>query len=163
MCARYLHEIGREIFVVLTKKPEHVKSTLWRQNYDVLYEIVPKDRFLDELPESLDGYTIIDALFGIGFKGKWREEYRAIRDRLGQRSGQIISIDVPSGFPDDPLKTGAVYALEYADELLERYCKNTGAKLSVLPIGIPDQAKKWSRSCSNAHVLARSKASRAQR
>jgi len=48
---------------------------------------------------------------------------------------------VPSGYPDKPIKTSTLYALEMADEHLESYCKKEKISLKVLPIGIPEKAK----------------------
>jgi len=53
VCARYLHELGKEVYVVLTKHPDRITSILWLDNFTSLRGEFPSERFLDKLPDNL--------------------------------------------------------------------------------------------------------------
>lgn len=142
VCARYLHTMGKDVRVLLTRDPKHIKSILWLDNYSMLMHDFPPEDVIKELPEKCNTFTVIDGLFGIGFEGSWKAPFSDIKKTLEQQKVTCIVIDVPSGFPDDPLQSSGVIALESADESLERYCADSNIPLDVVPIGIPELAKK---------------------
>ena len=55
---------------------------------------------------------IIDAIYGIGFKGALREDVKEIVDRVNNSNAKVLSVDIPSGVECDTgkVQNGAFYA-----------------------------------------------------
>lgn len=96
-------------------------------------------------PPSQSFSLIIDALYGIGFRGSLPEPMQALIDTINTLSSVKLAIDIPSGidantgigkgFQADA--TLAIEALKYA-HLLEAGRRHSG-KLYIIKIGIPPQ------------------------
>jgi ADP-dependent NAD(P)H-hydrate dehydratase / NAD(P)H-hydrate epimerase len=96
----------------------------------------------DALKKTTPRTIIIDALIGVGMKGKIREPLASIIKAANKAKGRIISIDTPSGInPDTGMSAGAAIRPDYIIALhdtkpgLKQYKK----KVVIRPIGIP----KW--------------------
>jgi NAD(P)H-hydrate epimerase len=54
--------------------------------------------------ETSTSYVIIDALLGTGFSGHLRDDLEKVIDAINQSGFPVISIDIPSGLPAEPVQ-----------------------------------------------------------
>ncbi|MGS0765435.1 NAD(P)H-hydrate dehydratase [Syntrophomonas curvata] len=112
--ARHLLNSGAAVKVFLTGKADELTNDS-RLNYEILVRmgapILPlmSDEDLDSLMLSLvNGDLIVDALYGIGFKGSLgRFESRVVK-MVNWCRAPVVAVDIPSGVEAD---TGRVYGL----------------------------------------------------
>ncbi|HNQ43835.1 MAG TPA: NAD(P)H-hydrate epimerase, partial [Candidatus Cloacimonadota bacterium] len=90
-----------------------------------------------------DVCLLIDAVYGIGFRGELPETMNAVLSAFKERSFPVVAIDIASGIEADTgmgkaLRADATLAIEYPKpgHLLENGRKYTGELITV-PIGIP--------------------------
>ena len=123
-----------------------IASDLFRSGYDVaVYEAVPASspdcvqakKRLQELKgiewiTSAEGIrpeaVIIDALFGTGLNRPVSGEAAAIIAQINQHYGEVVSIDLPSGMPADPVEDPSAFPIVQATHTLTFQCP----KLSML-------------------------------
>merc|ERR1719187_2398306 len=56
-------------------------------------------RFLEELPDVLDKYTVIvDALFGFSFKPPVRQQFVEVLEKISKTEVPVASVEIPSGW-----------------------------------------------------------------
>lgn len=139
VCARYLHSMGCDVQVYFIKPVEVMENELVKMQLERLLRVLPSTNIIQVLPRKTES-IVIDACFGTGFTGSWRTEYSEVKEFL-QKARNVISIDVPSGFPHDPISAKQVIALEHAEEELKQHCRKKNVSLVVQPIGIPTEAK----------------------
>ncbi|MDP8231206.1 MAG: NAD(P)H-hydrate dehydratase [Candidatus Zophobacter franzmannii] len=148
--ARWLSEYNHIVTVFLLGN-ENKFSSETRANYDLLLKLnIPIIVIEDveawkaqRLP-FIKSQIVIDAIFGIGFRGKIEGYYSSIIKSINNSKKLIISIDIPSGLD---VETGMSELCVKADHTLtlaalkyghligrgREYC----GKTTVIPIGIP--------------------------
>lgn len=101
--ARLLDGLGHEVRVALWAlnsqlTPDASANLAVLRHCDVQLELCEPVDLLDRHPRLLAGADwIVDALFGIGFRGEFRPPYGAITRQMNQAAGRRLAIDVPSG------------------------------------------------------------------
>ncbi len=108
--ARLLYQKGSRVTVFCDMKKDKATPETLRQ-YEILCRYgIP---VVDAMPEG-DFDIIIDAIFGIGLsravEGRWRE----LIERLNEKKGYKISVDIPSGIRAD---TGQVLGCAFRADL----------------------------------------------
>ncbi|MBN2830314.1 MAG: NAD(P)H-hydrate epimerase, partial [Candidatus Cloacimonetes bacterium] len=148
--ARWLHFFGHKVTVFLlnelTKSSEETKV-----NHDLVAKLdIPIITISDEeswqngrLP-FIKSSLVIDAIFGIGFKGDLTCHYSTIVNSINRSKKQIISIDIPSGLNSETGQTKLAVKADYTltmAALKYGHLVGEGRKYSgetvVIPIGIP--------------------------
>ncbi|MFX1256048.1 MAG: NAD(P)H-hydrate epimerase [Promethearchaeota archaeon] len=106
VCARFLHNWGAKVRVVVTKPfsklkgvPKHQLDILMRMNISILVS----DEKLT-LQDSFD--LIIDSLIGYSLRGAPRDEAARLIKWTNEQKVPVLSLDIPSGI--DPT-TGIIY------------------------------------------------------
>jgi len=99
VAARHLARQGAEVKAYILGKRSGVKNDP-AINLEMLEKIGIKAEEISG-PLDLGADLIIDAIFGIGLKGKVKEPARSIIADLNKKHVPILSIDVPSGLDAD--------------------------------------------------------------
>jgi hydroxyethylthiazole kinase-like uncharacterized protein yjeF len=90
-------------------------------------------------PKNYD--VIVDALLGVGLRGRPREPYSKLIRHMNSSRTDVVSIDVPSGWPSDlsvrPDVTVTLHARKVGMD-----ARNSGT-IVVEDIGIPEEAEKY--------------------
>ncbi|GLX78153.1 bifunctional NAD(P)H-hydrate repair enzyme [Thalassotalea insulae] len=100
--ARLAAELGVQVTVYLCCQPEQIKGNaktafqrLLRSDITIMYQ---NDLTISQ--EFLQGeqfQLIVDAIFGIGFKGQLTPEIAQLVEQVNQSGINVLSVDVPSG------------------------------------------------------------------
>ncbi len=151
--ARYLACLGARVDVLMLSKPEELRSEAAKAEFLALKQLkinLGDLRFIrdsSELPNSLRADIIVDALLGIGVKGKVREPYLTAIYTINNSQGFKVAIDVPSGLNPD---TGEVLGAAVHASLTVTFHKakpgllkrpDIVGELVVADIGIPKEAE----------------------
>jgi hydroxyethylthiazole kinase-like uncharacterized protein yjeF len=139
VAARYLR-VHAEVTVVLLSDEKNITSDIARLNFSkikgkVKTLVMPAN--LGELINSSD--IIIDAMLGVGIKGKLREPYASVVKKLNASRRQIVSVDVPTGMGTD-LAVRPSMTVTFHD-MKEGMEKAKCGKVVVADIGIPKDAE----------------------
>ena len=101
--ARHLKNQGCDVKVFLTAEPRELQADA-RVNYEIWSKMGHKvyplsfERNLIFFKKTLKkSVLVLDAVFGIGFKGEVRAPFDAIFGAMNRSSKPILSVDVPSG------------------------------------------------------------------
>jgi len=149
VAVRHLLAKGFQTSVILAGKPSQILDTATRRNWEILENL--KDFFVvhevvdsSTLPD-VEAEVIVDALLGIGLKGKVRPPILQLIRKMNETNGFKLAVDIPSGIDADTgqilgeavkanltvtfhkIKPGLEKAKEYAGEVV------------VKDIGIPAQ------------------------
>ena len=96
-CARHLANRDVPVRVVLDRPPEELSGAAAHQ-CRILDEMnVSVTSGLESLADADERTTIVDALIGYGLSGDVRPPADAYIERMNDRSGSTVSLDVPSG------------------------------------------------------------------
>lgn len=104
--ARHLFAGGIKPDLFLAGKISKVKSEA-RLNLDILLKLKHKIFEIDEknlnlLKKNICRYDlIVDAVFGVGLKGKIKDLFRDLIELINSSSAYIVSVDIPSGLDAD--------------------------------------------------------------
>jgi len=150
--ARYLHESGYQVELILTGVPEKM-SRETRDNYQRCIELkipllqINNEQNWQDTQKDLNEYNIIvDAIFGVGFQGTlkwWRKE---LITEMNNSAALTIAIDIASGtdadtgLAEDSVKadyTLTMAAFKYGHFLGEG--REKAGETLVVDIGIPDE------------------------
>ncbi len=96
--ARYMNQNEYDVKLYFIGKKQKLKKESGF-NFLLLKERFP-DIFVTE-PNFKDYDVIVDAIFGTGIKGKLREPFKSIIEKINSSGKKIISVDVPSGMDPD--------------------------------------------------------------
>ncbi|MCF7911155.1 MAG: NAD(P)H-hydrate dehydratase [Candidatus Cloacimonetes bacterium] len=149
---RYLQLWGCDVQIVLTGKPDKMTPET-RENYAACLEmgiavnICLSYQDWQDIKIDIKGYgMVIDAIFGVGFKGSIRGWIAELVKEINQKSRLTVAIDIASGINADNGK--AEIAIE-ADHTLTmaavKYGSVLGAgksysgKIEVIDIGMPPE------------------------
>lgn len=149
--ARYLNNYGIEVTVLLCTKLKDLKNgaktnfeVLFASNIKVLENIKSKAKIKSIIKES---DLIVDALLGIGLKGKIVSPLKDIIKLVNQSGKTIISLDIPSGLDADTGEALGI-AVQADTTITFAYPKkgffasnalNYIGKLEIADIGIPKE------------------------
>lgn len=130
-----------DVVVFLVGKPEEIKTEEARKNWKRIknYELrIKKLKIVEDAwspafrqrPSHPKGWIpdiVIDALFGVGVKGKLKEPYASAVKRLNRLKGKKVAVDIPSpGFKADYTvsthypKTSGAYVTDIGLKEVER-------------------------------------------
>lgn len=103
VAARYLINQGFEVKNFLLGKVKEITSDS-RANLDMLLKSnqkileIPNLKAFNSMEKNIkDCSLIIDAIFGVGLKGKVKEPFKTVINFLNRSGKMVVSIDVPSG------------------------------------------------------------------
>ena len=92
--ARWLSRAGKDVMVMLMEDPENLSPEA-RHNYELLlHHPVEIEKFDGALPHA---DVIVDALFGIGFRGKLEGKYKEAVEIANLMDSLRVAVDIPSG------------------------------------------------------------------
>ncbi len=101
--ARHLKNYGYDVKVFLVAHPSEIQGDA-KINYEILLKMKHKIYLLSHsknrvvFKESLKrAGLVLDAVFGIGFRGKVSEPFRSVLEAVVLAHKSVLSIDVPSG------------------------------------------------------------------
>ena len=138
VAARYLSKSCR-VSVFLTG--EEVKTENAKQNFSQLQKYdIPIHYDMNNVDSLLtDNDIVIDAMLGIGLKGKLREPYHFLVKTINALSDKIIlSVDVPTGL-GTRLAIQPEYTVTFHD-IKEEMSSDTCGKIHIVDIGMPADA-----------------------
>ena len=151
--SRHLAARGAIVDIYMLTPPDHLGNeaakTMYRavefSDLSISIRIVKDDT---DLPRELSSYdAVIDALLGIGVRGRVRYLYRKAIELINSFQGPRISIDIPSGIDPDTgevlgiaVKATVTVTLHRPKKGLENAREYIG-KLIVADIGIPIEAE----------------------
>lgn len=119
-------------------------------NYTVLKQRFP-GIVIAELPDLDEETTLVDAIFGSGLSRPVKGEIAEVIERINQAPSTVISIDIPSGMPTDPVsdpenytavvRANTTLTLQFPkiNMLLADHGNYVG-EMVILPIGISEKA-----------------------
>ncbi len=153
VAARKLHELGRDVIVLLVKGKDDVRGEVARymlQQIEGKIQIMENARpedigeaeiILDSNPNIIsdsDPGVILDSMLGTGMKGNIREPFRAWIEAINASSKIIISTDIPSGLGADICVKPAM-TITFHDVKDGMDAVNSG-EIIIIDIGIPKEA-----------------------
>ncbi len=149
--ARHLASRGAKVTVYLLSKPGDLPDEAFEEYkaievMDLTVEL-KLVRDMTDLPNKLDCDVVIDALLGIGARGKLRTLFAKAVEIINSTHALKVAIDVPTGLdPDTGEELGPVVKADVTISLhklkrglLERH--EYVGKLIVVDIGIPREAE----------------------
>lgn len=135
--ARQLSAAGLSVGLFLAEPEDQISTEIAKINFQKVKGLArPIAEFK---PTEWD--VIVDALLGIGIKGKVREPYASIIKKINQSRRPVLSIDVPSGWPGQPAVKPKVTVTLHAPKV--GMAPSSCGKIIVSDIGIPDEADKY--------------------
>ena len=154
--ARHLASKGAHVTVILLGRHDKIRTREALHNWKILegmelsvklHEVESVAGIKDYEGEIINADAVVDAIFGIGFKGQVGEPYRTAFEIMNRGRGLKIAIDVPSGINADTGEVGGIafkaditvtfHAAKIGFKKAEEYV----GKLVVKDIGIPEEAE----------------------
>lgn len=147
--ARILHNAGFDCSIAMLFAPEELGEDC-RFNYERLPEGLPAEPWDGKVPENDDenGTVIVDAILGSGLKGAADGIAAGAIKAINDFQGTVISLDIPSGMPTDPIDgpvgeiVSADYTLTVEFPKLSMLLPATGeccGKIKIIPIDLDSQ------------------------
>jgi len=149
--AEYLHKGGIDVTVHILGRATDIKNADPLLNFKKIKKLgitlneITSDRDVVLLKSNFNCDLIVDAIFGIGFKGRLKDEIESLVKFLNSTGKPIYSLDVPSGF--DATTGGVEGACVVAKKtitfglpkkgFLEKGAKQYIGQLLVKDIGFP--------------------------
>jgi len=136
VAARYLSD-RMSVSVFLAEPTDTIESSLARANLQLVEKLArPADLLA---PKEFD--VIIDAMLGVGLKGKPRGPYPGLIKKLNSSRHPVVSVDVPSGWPSD-LRVKPRITVTFHAPKVGMSSANSG-RIVVEEIGIPPEAERY--------------------
>ncbi len=136
VAARHLMR-GMRPDVYLVEPEEDISTDLARANLYLVRGVSRPVKYMDVRQYDL----FIDAMLGVGLKGRPREPYATAIKALNRMKKPKVSVDVPSGWPSDlailPDATVTFHAPKVG------MSKKNSGKVVVADIGIPPKAEEY--------------------
>ncbi|HIH01653.1 TPA: NAD(P)H-hydrate dehydratase [Thermoplasmata archaeon] len=134
VAARHMSE-RMPVSVFLFDPEDGAGSDVARMNFQRVATIAKEAKLFDMKEFDL----VVDALLGVGLKGKPREPVASLIRTLNRSKKPVISVDVPSGWPSElRVRPKATVTFHAAKAGMNR--KNSG-KIVIADIGIPEEAQ----------------------
>lgn len=149
--ARHLASRGGVVDLYLLTRPEELRPETSALEFKALYHMdlsvhvkVVKD--LNDLPSPVAADAVVDALLGIGVRGRVRSLYARAIEIINSSKGLKVSVDIPSGLdPDTGEELGPVVRADVTvtfhgpkKGMLRR--RDLCGEIVVVSIGIPPEA-----------------------
>lgn len=139
--ARHLHVRAKDVKVFISG-PQEKCNAEFKFQLNVLKKLIP-DCFISDADHIPADVPVIDAVFGIGFRGRITSQYARLFRTINKFS-RIISLDVPSGVPADggecdPAAVKADITISFIagkKAFVDPACKNYCGKVLIKDIGI---------------------------
>ena len=96
-CARHLANRGVSVRVVLDRPSNELRGATEHQHHILNEMKVSITASVDSLADTGGRTTVVDALIGYGLSGDVRPPADAYLDRMNERPGPTVSLDIPSG------------------------------------------------------------------
>jgi NAD(P)H-hydrate epimerase len=146
--ARHLAGFGCKVTVILLGKPQDIKTTECRTNWQILEKM--KSVQLGFGPDDASNFSadiIIDGILGTGITGTIREPQASAIDLINKSKAFKVAVDVPTGMNPDTGETADKYVK--ADMTVTFHRMKVGmpkrtdicGKIFVEKIGIPPEAE----------------------
>ena len=149
VAARHLASMGAKVFIILVYRENEIEHPDTRFNLNIIKHMDRSVKLLrlDAINEPLKSDILIDAMLGVGVKGKPREPIASAIKLFNESEGFKVAVDVPTGVDPDTghvagmavkadvtitfhkIKPGLIRAREYVGEVI------------VVDIGIPPEAE----------------------
>ena len=133
VAARHLSD-AMQAHVFLVESEKEVTSDIARANL----HMVPGEIRRAEAIDAKQYDVLVDAMLGVGLKGRPREPYAGIIKVLNGSRRPVISVDVPSGWPSE-LQVRPEATITFHAPKVGMTRANSG-KIVVADIGIPKEA-----------------------
>jgi len=153
--ARHLASRGAHVVLYMLTHPKRIEHEATRIQYEAIEKMdlsvdIRVVRDFSDLPQSLDGFdAVVDALLGIGIRGRVRSLYARAIELINSFRGPVIAIDVPSGIDPDTgevlgtaVRATITVTLHKAKPGLLKARDYVG-QLRVVSIGIPPEAEMY--------------------
>ena len=104
--ARHFASRGAVVRLYLLSKPEELRPEASSLQYRAVHRTdlsidVVLVREPADIPESVEGDIIVDALLGIGVRGRIRQPYARAIETINRSRGLKVAVDIPSGLDPD--------------------------------------------------------------
>lgn len=96
-CARHLANRDVSVRVVLNRPPEELTGAAAHQHRIIDAMDVPVSTGVEAVSQPNEPAVVVDALIGYGLVGEVRDPKRAYIEKMNERQGPAVSLDVPSG------------------------------------------------------------------
>lgn len=137
VAARQLSAAGLSVGVFIVEPEDQISTEIAKLNFQKVRGLArPMAEF-----KAAEWEVIVDALLGVGIKGKVREPYSSAIRKINQSRKPVLSIDVPSGWPGQPAVKPKVTVTFHA--LKVGMAPSSCGRIIVSDIGIPDEAEKF--------------------
>ena len=135
VAARYLSADGIDTTVFLAEPEQETSTEIAKLNFEKVKSLAkPIEEF-----KAGDYDVVIDALLGVGIKGKVKEPYHSLIKKLNQSKKPVLSVDVPSGWPEE-FSVRAKLTVTFHAQKVGMNTPKCG-KIIVANIGIPEEAE----------------------
>lgn len=136
VAARHIaHTIRPDVFLV--EPEQEVSSEIARMNLERAKELIKPLSSFDAGVYDI----IVDALLGVGLRGRPRDPYARYIKLLNESRKTIVSVDVPSGWPSDVQVRPDITVTFHAAKIgMDN--RNSG-KIVIEDIGIPSEAETY--------------------
>jgi len=153
VAARHLLCLGFKVEVILAGRPSNITSEEAKKNWQALESlgdsITVKEVYDSSLVPEVEAEVVIDALLGIGVKGRLRPPILQIVKAINEAEAFRVAVDVPTGIDSDTgevlgeavradltvtfhkAKPGLLKAKEYVGDLVVRH------------IGLPEEIERY--------------------
>ena len=160
--ARWLHNYGFDVYVLICGKEDKMTPET-KHNLELCRKLMIEEidltdhEALDENAINIpDAELIVDALFGIGFKGAARGHYKDLFYIINESSAYVYAVDIPSGINADTgegilyVNADATITMAYPKcGLYLREGLSATGELYIVDIGIPPMLEKeFNLNCS---------------
>ncbi len=136
VAARHIAQ-KKAVEVFTLEPPDDSASELFAVNLDRVKSIAKGVEHLDMRQHDV----FIDAMLGVGLRGKPREPYAKTIKLLNRTKKPVVSVDVPSGWPSEAhVRPKATITFHAPKTGMTR--KNSG-RIVVADIGIPEEAEMY--------------------
>ena len=101
----FLEEAGKNVALFSSAPARKLKGDAKKASHHFKGKIYKISHFMKEFQETvqsgetatLDGYVVVDALYGTGFRGELDKDITALFDIIRQLKVPVVAVDVPSG------------------------------------------------------------------
>jgi hydroxyethylthiazole kinase-like uncharacterized protein yjeF len=153
VAARYLTCLGFKVEVILAGKASNITSESAKKNWVALQSlrnIVPMKEVKDStLIPDVKADVVVDALLGIGLKGKLRPPILQLVQKINSTDAFRVSVDVPTGIDSD---SGEVLGTAVKAKLTVTFykakpglakAKEYSGEIAVKNIGLPSELERF--------------------
>lgn len=145
VCARYLHNWGAEVIVVLTREVKDLSGTIKHQG-EILQRMDMEIGSIEDIKEKPQGDLIVDGIIGYSLQGAPQGEAAEMIRWANERKTPILALDLPSGLNastgealEPTIRAAATMTLALPKEGLRGAGKKVVGELYLADIGVPPE------------------------